>query len=668
MLACTAMLVGCSDDAIDNIAQENNELKSDAKGYLTVSFSAGTNSSRGLYDNANGDKHGNSEHSGHENAGTANENKINEVLVVIKSNSAEYSKLYSTTAATTNNGTVEENFQDSNNGQVYTMTNPFEVALGSYNTLVVVNPNTGIKELRTAASPDKDGKTATKEYSLYDKILNYQVNPIADPQANTLVDAINLVTESATTGTRDNFMMTNQQAVTIDVNIDNSAPEFAAGRDQEVLVERVVSKITYRPTSYTGDKVTLTDEEKLNLYYVPFTSYEMNGEKVSAYIGENTTATELVRYTLSDGTTAYKDNDNNFYTVVKENEKNFATLINDANKTAGAEIYYERSETAKTSDWFVKLEKYALVNLSKDLYAVRHIGTGSYADDNSGVTIMGQLNGSNIYLVDPVSTTKNTMVWGDNGAWPSTVTATTWNSWFFSPWETVKDETVAGLKTDGSSLFKALSGTAENPQEVTAYDTPNKKDGVYHNTDNTNPEVGQHLSYCFENAVKRANDNNELQTIGLSTAIVFQAQIQELKDGKLQDLTTDLYQYDGNIYTSIDDIRTLYGYGEDTDWENATSDAELEALGVKIYKSGKCYYYTSQIKHFDDGNNQTNGVMEFVIMRNNIYSLAVTGIKNIGDANLNGFNPGEVDESNTAYIQVNAKILPWIVRFTDVEF
>ena len=91
-------------------------------------------------------------------------------------------------------------------------------------------------------------------------------------------------------------------------------------------------------------------------------------------------------------------------------------------------------------------------------------------------------------------------------------------------------------------------------------------------------------------------------------------------------------------------------------------------MGVKIYQGGKCYYYTSQIKHYDDGNNTTNGVMEFAIMRNNIYSLAVTGIQHIGDANLDGFNPADPDESATAWIQVNAKILPWIVRFTDVEF
>ena len=43
MLACTA-LVGCSDDVIDNIAQENNEVQTKTKGYLSISIASGTSS------------------------------------------------------------------------------------------------------------------------------------------------------------------------------------------------------------------------------------------------------------------------------------------------------------------------------------------------------------------------------------------------------------------------------------------------------------------------------------------------------------------------------------------------------------------------------------------------------------------------------------------------
>lgn len=95
---------------------------------------------------------------------------------------------------------------------------------------------------------------------------------------------------------------------------------------------------------------------------------------------------------------------------------------------------------------------------------------------------------------------------------------------------------------------------------------------------------------------------------------------------------------------------------------------ELEALGIEHFAGGKCYYYTSQIKHFDDGDNTHMGVMEFAIMRNNIYSLAVESIGEIGTSSLTPYTPGTPDEEPKTYIKVSAKILPWIVRFNNIKF
>ena len=59
--------------------------------------------------------------------------------------------------------------------------------------------------------------------------------------------------------------------------------------------------------------------------------------------------------------------------------------------------------------------------------------------------------------------------------------------------------------------------------------------------------------------------------------------------------------------------------------------------------------------------------MEFAIVRNNIYSLAVSNIKSIGDAVVNP-DPDVDNESEVGYIEVTANILPWIVRYNDIEF
>ena len=62
--------------------------------------------------------------------------------------------------------------------------------------------------------------------------------------------------------------------------------------------------------------------------------------------------------------------------------------------------------------------------------------------------------------------------------------------------------------------------------------------------------------------------------------------------------------------------------------------------------------------------------MEFAIMRNNIYSLAVTGINMVGDPAVVP-TPGTPDENptpETAQLNVEVEILPWIVRYNDIEF
>ena len=62
------------------------------------------------------------------------------------------------------------------------------------------------------------------------------------------------------------------------------------------------------------------------------------------------------------------------------------------------------------------------------------------------------------------------------------------------------------------------------------------------------------------------------------------------------------------------------------------------------------------------------GNMEFAIMRNNIYSLSVSDINEIGDPFVDP-TPNIPDETeNRAALDVTVRILPWIVRYNDIEF
>ena len=59
--------------------------------------------------------------------------------------------------------------------------------------------------------------------------------------------------------------------------------------------------------------------------------------------------------------------------------------------------------------------------------------------------------------------------------------------------------------------------------------------------------------------------------------------------------------------------------------------------------------------------------MEFAIMRNNIYSLSIAGISKIGDPFVDP-TPSIPNEHPEAALQVEATIIPWIVRYHDIEF
>lgn len=69
--------------------------------------------------------------------------------------------------------------------------------------------------------------------------------------------------------------------------------------------------------------------------------------------------------------------------------------------------------------------------------------------------------------------------------------------------------------------------------------------------------------------------------------------------------------------------------------DNKKTAELLAEEGTRVYKDATCYY-TWWIRHANDGDDKTNGVMEYAIVRNNIYELDVTAIHSLG-----GYIPNE---------------------------
>lgn len=82
--------------------------------------------------------------------------------------------------------------------------------------------------------------------------------------------------------------------------------------------------------------------------------------------------------------------------------------------------------------------------------------------------------------------------------------------------------------------------------------------------------------------------------------------------------------------------------------EKVTADI-LADYGTRTYEDATCYY-TWWIRHANDGSEDTNGVMEYAIVRNNIYELNVTKISSLG-----GYIPNEEEKG----FIVNVYVKDW---------
>lgn len=85
-----------------------------------------------------------------------------------------------------------------------------------------------------------------------------------------------------------------------------------------------------------------------------------------------------------------------------------------------------------------------------------------------------------------------------------------------------------------------------------------------------------------------------------------------------------------------------------------------------------CYYYYWN-RHNNNGKPSEMGPMEFAVVRNNVYKLAVTEISKLGHPRISDNDPDPVDpedpdESGDVYIKLSVEVLPWVVRINDIEF
>lgn len=385
----------------------------------------------------------------------------------------------------------------------------------------------------------------------------------------------------------------------------------------------------------------------------------------------------------------------------------------------------------------VTLNKMALVNMNNKFHYLRRVSadgtaTGSqlcapelpwYTDQN-GKPVAG-LTGN--YVVDAYAAIKA-------GGNLNSGFSTYFNYPFFDD-KGVVDNTEANNRWYVSRLDAVLAnGANDNPDswnnagtygsyKIWRYVTENTVPGVTNQVNGVTTGVVFKGKLVATDALLASTDENEQ---ALAAAL-------SNKDNKLGNTNEDpiLYQFSGNLYCTWPSIRkqalavsynadtkewnrtnTLYkavfgdgGTGEDFDteaqdtnspnymwnlWNEAQKPvgtlltnfkAAVTAAGITIYQSSQdaedgwgyyCYYYYWN-RHNDNQVPGEMGPMEFAVVRNNVYKLAVTKISQLGHPRISendpdNPDPGTPDEKGDVYMTVQCDVLPWVVRMNNIEF
>ncbi|MDD6253411.1 MAG: Mfa1 family fimbria major subunit [Bacteroidales bacterium] len=434
----------------------------------------------------------------------------------------------------------------------------------------------------------------------------------------------------------------------------NANPDIEVGLDKENKISSVDIALVKDDQYFVSENVTLA-EANTSTYVASFNSLNLKaGATYKAYIYANckAPAASFNINEVSSASVASMTQDNNFWMTNAYAAKDVVLPASLAPYTTpqtplslGAHEV-ERSMARfdyKASGPFnmgaglsLTLTDAALINQSKAHYMFRRV-----ADNESATPVVGGVETPSNWVVD-----------------------TDWAS-------KTKDGFDAQLEDPANWKWTSLS-------TITAEDN----------------YAGDYKIWCY--AKENTLPNVNAQKHAVSTGVVFKAQItagdgasdavkKAMADGK------KIYVFKNVLYGAWADVKAAADAGTDPTIQAAYNQAVVGmtgddpvaatagAAGFTGYsaKDGKYYvYYYYWNRHNDNLDPYTMGIMEFAVVRNNVYKLCVESIKKFGhpdptnptDPDPDPVKPDDPDESVNYYFTVSVKVLPWTVRINNIEF
>ena len=411
-----------------------------------------------------------------------------------------------------------------------------------------------------------------------------------------------------------------------------------------------------------------------------------------------TSTTTLTLGTVRDKvlTQAWAKEGEEYSYFLMSSAKDAAIQISDANNTestaANTEINVERmaarvdykklgSYTCEDPNYTgatVEIKGAILVNNLTDpgSYAMKRVSTASTGGDITylGDETLGTDNLPNNWVLDPTTGNKSSakfgVSWTDTEAsdpnwWSDLATIGTeitkeqnekWNILGYTLENiTARDETKHDYNT--AVVFKAKFHPVglQNYQDGATFFELNKK--IYASMEDMIADfygkkisdIDAEVTACtsWEDVEDLASDLKGIDPSGYKQWL--QGQIDESKtldDVMKNSLTWTSYMlnecgYSATLENGVYTVKINQG-------DKITADI-LAEYGARTYEKATCYY-TWWIRHANDGDEDTNGVMEYAIVRNNIYELDVTKISSLG-----GYIPNEEEKG----FIVNVYVKDW---------
>lgn len=308
--------------------------------------------------------------------------------------------------------------------------------------------------------------------------------------------------------------------------------------------------------------------------------------------------------------------------------------------TANKYTSFSTTVTAIGNITDITLKNYYVVNARKEGYYFRHVDKESTVTNPLTEANYGNSSATLPYVTDPKTYNKT---------YTSTpALANSYGDWYLQ----------------GSSAFGLLSfGTFSG----TYTDMPGYSSGAVET---------KVAAYCYENTMLKDKQKN-----GYTTGIVFKAEIAPSKmmqkkssgDG-VEETTTigsigEIFYHSGIFYKDIEALKEAGVLLADGTTSSSASGApaDLKKNDVQCFKKGSgdgkfICYYPYWIKHLPS--DTAEDVMEFGIVRNNVYQVTVTGIQGVGKDGVteNIITDTETDDPTTVLLNVKLSIKPWVVR------